>query len=66
MTTPQATWMPLIARQRRSLHPPQAPRIILSRLWVVVELTLADRDLAEGGGSAAGCAHNWCAACLLS
>lgn len=66
MTTLQPTWTSLVARQRWSLRPPQAHRLALSsQLWAVVVMTLVDRDLAVGGGSAIGRAHSWCAACLL-
>jgi hypothetical protein len=65
-TTSQPTWMPLVARQGRSLCPRCAPRIVQSRFWAVVEWMLDDRVLGGGGGHAVGRAPNWCAVCLHS
>jgi hypothetical protein len=48
----------------KPLRPSCAPRIVQSWYWGATERTL-DKDLREGGGSAADRAFSLCTACLL-
>ena len=67
-TTPRHTWRPLVARRSLPQRPPCAPRLVQPQFWgaaerglctAVLVLNWADRDMAVGGGSAAGHAHSW-------
>ena len=67
-TTPRRTWRPLVAQRSCPQRPPCTPRLVLSQLWDATERGLctavlvmngADRDMAVGGGGAAGHARSW-------
>lgn len=66
MTAPHPpTWMLLIARQSRPLHPTRAPSFAQVWFWAAAEQTKVDRGLVEDVGSAADRAPSSFAAFLL-
>ena len=67
-TNPRHTWRPLVARRCWPHRSPCAATLVQPQFWgaaeqglstAVLVLNGADRDMAVGGGGAAGHARSW-------